>query len=228
MRDMFEQTPAHEFLSDMADLHALILDVLDSPRKAQWHWPTYYLLYVDMDRLAGLLRRVGDVFEPPFAHFGEPATVEEHVANDNALFALLDKQQKEIVGWLFQMYRYTGTPPMNPAVRTRLGAHVHPKSGWYQTFMREYRSGVVTADGIALHRVALPIDLGAADERIDDITANCMLRRQSFDISTPAARAALARATDEAQSRLGRVQAAMTEFLTAHCTLADLLHPCSH
>jgi len=225
---MLEQTPAHEFLSELADLHALILGVLDSPRKAQWHWPSYYLLYVDMDRLAGLLGRVRHVFEPPFAHFGEPPTVEAHVADDNALFALLDKQQKEIVGWLFQMYRYTGTPPMNPAARTRLGAHVHPKSGWYQTFMREYRAGVVTADGNTLHRVALPIDLGAADGRIDDLTADCMLRRQSFDISTPAARAALARAVDEAQSRLGKVQAAMTAYLTAHCTLADLLHPCSH
>jgi len=225
---MLEQTPAHEFLSELADLHALILGVLDSPRKAQWHWPSYYLLYVDMDRLAGLLRRVRHVFEPPFAHFAEPPSVEALVADDNALFALLDKQQKEIVGWLFQMYRYTGTPPMNPAARTRLGAHVHPKSGWYQTLMRECHAGVVTADGNTLHRVALPIDLGAADGRIDDLTADCMLRRQSFDISTPAARAALARAVDEAQSRLGKVQAAMTAYLTAHCTLADLLHPCSH
>lgn len=113
--------------------------------------------------------------------------------------------------------------------RTRTpGAHVHPKSGWYQTFVRDYRSGIVTPDGTTLHRVALSVDVGAASERIDDITARCMLRRQSFETSTPEARAALERATDEAQSRLGIVQAAMTEFLSADCTLPDLLHPCSH
>lgn len=225
---MFEQTPAHEFLSELADMHDLILDVLNSPRKAQWHWPSYYLFYVDMDRLAGLLTRVGYVFEPPLAHCAEAPPHAKRVANDNALFTLLDRQQKEIVGWLFKMCRYVEASPVNPAVHARLSAHVHPKSGWYQTFMRDYRSGIVTADGTALHRVALPVDVDVAGERIDSITASCMLRRQSFDISTPAARAALGRATDEARSRLGTVQAAMTEFLTAHCTLSDLLHPCSH
>lgn len=225
---MFEQTYAHEFLSELADLHALILDVMDSPRKAQWHWPTYYLLYVDMDRLAGLLRQIADVLEPPFGHLSEPPTVEEHEAHYNALFARLDKQQKAIVGWLFQIYRYTGPHSLNPAAHARVGAHVHPKSGWYQTFMREYRSGVVTTDGNTLHRVSLPIDLGATDARIDDNTASCMLRHQSFDISTPAARVALARATNEAQSQLGKIQAAMTAFLSTQCTLADLLYPCSH
>jgi hypothetical protein len=225
---MFEQTPADEFLSELADLHAMILDVLDSPRKAQWHWPSFYLLYVDMDRLAGVLTRVEYMFVPPFSRSTESLRDEEGVADDNALFALLDRQQKEILGWLFKMYRYTGASSMNPAAHARLGAHVHPKSGWYQTFMRDYRSGIVTPDGTALHRVALPVNVGGTSERINDITASCMLRRQSFDMSTPAARAALGHATDEARSRLGMVQAAMTAFLTAHCTLSDLLHPCSH
>lgn len=225
---MPEQTSAHEFLTELADLHAMILGVLDSPRKAHWHWPSFYLLYVDMDRLGGLLTRVKHALEPPFAHLGKQPAFEENVEDVNALFALLDKKQKAILGWLFQMYRYTGTSPMNPEARSRLGAHVHPKSGWYQTFVREYRSGIVTTDGNTLQRIALPVDPGALHAQIDHSSASCMLRHQSFDISTPTARAALSHATDVALSRLGMVQAAMTAFLKAHCRLEDLLHPCSH
>lgn len=223
-----EYTPAHEFLSELGDINAFILDVLESPRKSQWHWPSYYLLYVDVDRLAGLLMRAQHLFEAPFQQFGEPPTVEESVAEANELFALLDRQQKAVVLWLFQMYRYTGVNPADPTAHGRLGAHVHPKSGWYQTFMSDFRSGLVITDGSTLQRVALPIDSGTAGERIDNMTAGCMLRQQAFDIGNPAARAALVRATDEVRSRLGEVLGTMTTFLAANCTVADLLHPCSH
>jgi hypothetical protein len=223
-----EYTPAHEFLAELGDINAFILNVLDSPRKAQWRWTSFYRLYIDVDRLAGLLVRVNRIFRPPFEEFGGVPAVEELVASHNELFAMLDEQQKTVVQWLFQMYRYTGSNPTYPAVHESLKAHVHPKSGWYQTFMSEYRSGVLAADGNMLRRTVLPIDPGATSVPIDGTTAMCMLRQQSFDISTPAARLALARATDEVQSRLGKVGAAMTAFLAANCTLSDLLHPCSH
>jgi hypothetical protein len=223
-----EHTPAHEFLSELGDINALILDVLNNPRKAQWHWPSYYLLYVDVDRLAGLLVRVRHLFEPPFEGFGEPPTTEELVESGNELFDLLDKQQKAIIRWLFQMVRYTRPSAIDPAAHQRLGAHVHPKSGWHQVFMAESRAGMLAADGKVLQRTVLPILQGATGERIDEITATCMLRHQSFDISTPAGRLALAQATDEVQVRIGKVSAAMTAFLLANCTISDLLHPCSH
>lgn len=223
-----EYTPAHEFLAELGDINAFILDVLDSPRKAQWHWPSYYLFYVDVDRLAGLLERAKYLFDPSFQQFGEPPAVEEFVVAANELFALLDGQQKAVVRWLFQMYRYTGINLAAPAAHGRLGAHVNPKSGWYQTFMSDFRSGVVTTDGSTLQRVALPINPGAAGEPIDNMTAGCMLRRQAFDIGSPAVRAALVRATAEVRSRLGEVMGTMTTCLAANCSMADLLHPCSH
>lgn len=223
-----EYTAANEFMSELADINDFILHVLDSPIKAAWHWPSFYLFYVDVDRLSSLLGRVRYVFESPFPAFGEPVKTEERVTDDNALFALLDKQQQALVDWLFQMYRRTATNPVAPAAHKRVGAHVHPKSGWYQVFMREYRFGVLTADGNCIQRVALPVHPSTEADRIDDITASCMLRHQCFDVSTPAARAALARATEEALSRLEKVQAAMTAYLSANCTIANLLHPCSH
>lgn len=223
-----DYTPAHEFLADIGDINALILDVLNSPRRAQWHWPSYYLLYVDVDRLAGLLTRVHHLFDGTFDAFGDQPTLDERVRSYNDLFALLDKQQKAVLQWLFQMTRYTRPDPIDPAVHARVNAHVHPKSGWYQTFICEYRAGVLTADGNTLQRTALPVAPSMSCERIDHITATCMLRHQAFDISTPAARLALAQATNGVQSRLGKVSATMTAFLVEHCTLTDLLHPCSH
>lgn len=214
-------------MSELGDINALILDVLDSPRKAQWHWPSYYLLYVDLDRLDNLLARVKYVFELSFGALGEPQTVAERVADDNALFALLDNQQKAVINGLFQMYRYTGPNPADPAAHKRLGAHVHPKSGWYQTFMDEYRSGVVAADSNTLRRVALPIDQAATGVRIDNIAAGCMLRRQVFDTSTRDGKSALAHATGEVRKQIGKVLDPMKAFLAAHCTVPDLLHPFS-
>lgn len=223
-----EYTNPNQFLSELADITNFIVDVLDSPKKSAWHWPSYYLLYVDVDRLSRLLVRLRYGFEPPSAVFDEPSDLEERVADDNALFALIDKRQRAVVSWLFQMYRRTAANPADPKAHKRLGAHVHPKSGWYEVFMREYCSGVVSNDGNTLQCVVLPIDRSAEAQRIDDITADCMLRHQSFDISKPSARAAMAQATGEALSRLGKVQAAMTCDLSKHCTIADLLHPCSH
>lgn len=220
-----DYTPAHEFLSDLGDINAFILDALNSPRKAQWHWPSYYLLYVDADRLVGLLVRVGDLFKPPFGQPGGQPAAERWTADANDLFAQIDRQQKAIVRWLFQMYRYTDANPADPAAHRRLGAHVHPKSGWYQTFMSDFCSGVVTADAKTLQRVVLQTDPGTIGGQIDNVTAGCMLRRQVFDLATPATREALAHATYDARCRLGKILATMTAFLAANCSIADLLHP---
>ena len=223
-----QTTSADEFLSELGGISALILDVLDCPRKAQWHWPSCYLLYVDLDRLDGLLVQVQYMLQPPFDSIGEQPPLDERVRDDNALFEQLDTQLKAIVTRLFPMYRSTGANPANPAARERLGAHLHPKSGWYQTFLDEYCSGAVTRDGDTLQRVALPIDPTAAGEHIDNTSARCMLRHQSFDLSTPTARSSLAHATAEVRTRLRNVLAAMTAYLAANCTMTDLLHPRSH
>jgi hypothetical protein len=224
---VIETTPAHEFLGEIVDIDAFITDVIDCSRKSSWHWPSFYLAYVEVDRILGLLTRVGHHFESPFAALGEPLTAEESAQGANELFAQLTRHQKAVVRWLFQMARTTSPGVDDPAPHRRLEAHVHPKSGWYQTFMDEYRCGVVSADGKTLARTVLPVAPVADCERIDHISASCMLRHQQFDLGAPVLAGALAHAAHEAGRRLGKIAGAMNTHLVENCTIHDLMYPSS-
>lgn len=221
-------TPAHEFLDEICGVNAFIADVITCPKRSSWHWPSFYLMYVEVDRMLGLIARLAHHVESPFAPFGEPPTAEESAEGANALFVQLTRHQKAVVRWLFQMSRHTRPGADNPALHQRLEAHVHPKSGWYQIFMHEYRSGVVSADGKTLTRTVLPAEPSPSGERIDHTSASCMLRHQEFDLGAPGMEQALAQAAREASSQLGRIARAMNVHLVEHCTIHDLMHPSSY
>jgi hypothetical protein len=216
-------------LSELGDINCFIAELLDCPARqdSSWHWPSFYMLYVEVDRLSMLLSRVGYLFDPPLTSFGGVPTPEEYARDANGLFASIDKQQKTIVRSLYQLYRAVRPTAEQVPLHDGVGAHVHPKSGWYQTFMQCYRSGEVTSDAKMLSRTALPIDHGTSREHIDFMTAECMLRRQSFDIGTPEERHALAQATQVAQCRIGHVVKLMGDYLVAHCRIEDLRYPSS-
>ena len=226
--DLTESTAAHEFLAEFGDINPLITDALACPKRSSWHWPSFYLMYVEVDHMLGLLTRVGYHFESPVGGLGEPPDPAEAAESANQLFRQLDSRQKAVVRWLFQLSRYTQPDPGNPAPHQRLQAHVHPKSGWHQVFMNEYRSGVVSADGKSLTRTVLPAEPSPSGERIDHISAGCMLRRQAFDLGAPGMEKALAHAACEAAGRLGKIAHAMHLHLVENCTIHDLMHPSSH
>lgn len=222
-------TTPDEFLGELGDINGFIADLLDCPRRqdAQWHWPSFYLLYVEVDRLSMLLARVGYLFDPPLTGFEQPPTPEEYACSANDLFKSVDKRQKTVVGSLYQLYKAVRTTAEQRPLHDRVSAHVHPKSGWYQTFMRHYQSGEVGKDAKILVRTALPIDQGTSSGHITFIAAECMLRQQSFDIGTPEAKRALAQSTQEANRRIGEVLRLMAEYLVAHCKIEDLRYPSS-
>lgn len=220
-------TPAHEFLCEVADLASFIDDVLAMPRGSCWHWPSYYLFYVEVDRLAGLLMRVRWQFESPCAGLAEPSSAQEDAAGANALFALLDKSQRAIVDGLSQMWRNTRSATGNGHARQRLEAHVHPKSGWYQLFRKGHCTGRMSADGASLQRAVLGVDAGSSPHHISYPAAECMLRHQSFDLRSPGTKAALEQASEQAGTRLGATLAAMGALLVESCTIKDLMHPSS-
>jgi hypothetical protein len=112
-------------------------------------------------------------------------------------------------------------------LRARLDAHAHPKSGWYQQFFVEYDAGTLSEDGKSLTRTVLPVLAEPPYERVDHVTASCMLRRQTFDLGIPEEQMALAHATRRAAARLGKTAARMQAYLLEHCKLEDLLFPCS-
>jgi hypothetical protein len=224
---MSDATPAHEFLCEVADLAGFIDDVLAMPRGSCWHWPSYYLFYVEVDRLGGLLTRIRWQFESPCSGLAEPSSAQEDADSANALFALLDKSQRAVVDGLSQLWRNTRSATGNTPAYQRLEAHVHLKSGWYQLFRRGHCTGRMSADGASLRRAVLGVDTGSSPHHISYPTAECMLRHQSFDLRPPASKAALAKATAQAETRLGTTLAAMGTLLVEYCTIKDLVHPSS-
>lgn len=221
-----EITPPVGFLAELRDLHDFIPGLLDCERKSGWHWPTFYLLYVELDRVAMLLMRVNHLFADS-ARESDGPFADDAAAYASELLGTIDTHQKTVVALVFQLYRNTRPSAAGQAAHGLTGAHVHPKSGWYQALV----SGIVscgTADGgRTFLRTALPAATGVSCERIDSGTAECMLRHQRFDTGSEAVRQQLAAAAGAAGTRLGAVQRAMSRYLLANCTIADLLHPCS-
>lgn len=130
---MITQTP-DKFLCELADVVDFIPDLLGCPKKAGWHLPSFYLLYVEVDRLSMLLLRLGHMLEYPITPPGLRSF--EEVAEDiHGILENIAKRQKTIVGMLWLPYRVTRPTAAQRAIHDRVGAHIHPKSGWYQTFM---------------------------------------------------------------------------------------------
>ncbi|RLM52788.1 hypothetical protein DVK02_15950, partial [Halobellus sp. Atlit-31R] len=200
--------------------------ILACPRKSDWHWPSFYLLYVDVDRLAMALMRTEHFFGPPLFEGSPAPTGEELLEASRAVLGEVGKHQRAIFGWLYPMSRRIVRDDSNAVVHARLYAHLHPKSGWCQAFLSHYDAGALSGDGQRLVRTVLPILTEPPYERpgYGDFT----LRHQSFEAHTPEALAALAAATRHAAQALGRISARMSACLLAHCRIDDLLHPCSH
>jgi len=119
---------------EMRALNEFILEQISSPGTARWHWPSYYLLYVDLDRMARLVRRAGELFVPertgrPFVPQGEcDLRPDEFAARVNETFADMQKIQLSIVGWLWEISRNTMTVVEDKMLWQRMRARFHPKS----------------------------------------------------------------------------------------------------
>lgn len=220
-------TSAQEFLAEIPNTNSFIDDILSCPRKSDWHWPSFYLLYVDMDRLAIALMRAEQAFRAPPLDSPKPGEIDELVRETNAILAEVGERQKAILSWLYRMSRRIVYGTEATVLRARLDAHVHPKSGWYQEFFAEYDAGTLSVDGKTLTRTVLPILAEPPYERVDNLAASCMLRRETFDFSTQEEQMALAHWTRQAAIGHGQIAARMQAYLLAHCKIGDLLYPCS-
>jgi hypothetical protein len=224
---MITYTGTAEFLSETHEINGFIDDIISCPRKISWHWPSFYLLYVDVDRLAMALMRTEHLLRSPRPDSPMHTSIEELVEDTNAILCEVGNRQKAIFRWFYRMSRNITYSAEVTALHARLDAHVHPKSGWYQEFFAQYDAGIVSVDGRTLSRIVLPILTAPPYERIDEFTASCMLRRQTFDFASPEERIELANATKQASVNLGQIAARMQAYLVEYCKLEDLLHPCS-
>jgi hypothetical protein len=228
---MTSYTSPSDIFRDIREIDELVLELVSHPDKARWHWPSYYLLYVDMDRMAWLIEHAGDALsrERPMLSVlkeEEEPTLEEYAECVSGTFDDVWKMQKSIVGRLFQISRGMTTVIEDKTLRRRARAHFYPKSAWYQALHADYCPGKVSADGHVLERVILTMDRDPP-ERIEDLGAPNLLHHQRLDIGTKEARAALQRAVQEVGAEHAKTWAAMKELFLAHCTVQDLIYPSS-
>jgi hypothetical protein len=221
-------TPPGAMLDEVRAVHGWVRELVATPHTVRWHWPTFYLLYVDLDQLSGLLERIAASLEPePLALPGSEAQalsrreradwVEEACAPLGAALASL-------IHRLWGVSRDTLCHLEDAALRERLRAHLQPKSEWYQAFRSDYAPGRATPDGAVLERNVLVAD-PAPRGRIHD--PGPLLRHQRFDIGTQGARAALAQAVRDVGAEQAEVWKTMKELLLAHCRIEDLVYPSS-
>lgn len=224
-------TSPSDIFRDIRDIDELILELVSHPDKASWHWPSYYLLYVEMDRMTWLIRHAGDALSRERLTLSvlkdeEEPTLDEYAECVNETFDAVWKTQKSIVGWLFQISRGMMTVIEDKTLRRRARAHFYPKSAWYQALYAEYCAGKVSTDGRVLERVILTMDRDPP-ERIENLGAPNLLHHQRFDIGTHETRAALQRAVQKVEAEHAKTCAAMQELFLAHCTVQDLIYPSS-
>jgi len=218
-------TAPSSLLREVQDLDNLLLHLVTSTPPAAWHWPSLYMLYVDIDRMAWQIAALHRCFAQPLQE-QERCTLADQVEGFNAQFAALDARARAIVHGLWHVSRSIDRTAGNEAALLRLKAHVHPKSAWYQALTSGGRGPGVSADGKVLERTVLLADPDTR-VRIDDLEGRQLVQCQRFDLSSAAAMATLSAAVRDAETAHAQLNRALSSCFATHCTIADLLHPCS-
>lgn len=219
-------TDPHAFLRELRELDAQIQQLIMSPAAVCWHWPSYYLLYVDIDRMGWLLRRLGtalgdrDGAVPAFTPFNE-----RDAQGIDGLFTSYAQLYKSVLRHLWQIARGTSSVIQDAGVRGPLRAHLHPKSAWYRAFLTHYQPGQLSLAEGQIARVMLLIDPRTAEDRIDEIDTREVVQPQVFDVSTLEARHALVRSVQDTEELHSGLNRKMTNFFRQYCTIDALLHP---
>lgn len=218
-------TAPSSLLRDIRDLDNLLLDLVASSPPSAWHWPSLYMLYVDIDRMAWQIAALHRCFAQPLQE-QERWTLADQVEAFNGQLAALDARARAIGHGLWHVSRSIDRTDGNAAALLRLKAHIHPKSAWYQALTSGGRGPGVSADGKVLERTVLLADPDTR-VRIDDLEGRQLVQCQRFDLSSAAAMAALSAAVRDAESAHAQLNRALSSCFATHCTIADLLHPCS-
>jgi hypothetical protein len=219
-------SPADELFREIREVGALLLQLVASPDTVDWHWPSYYQLYVQVDRMNWTLKAAARVAEQaPGIAGARPDAMTADAAN--AALTALGQNYMAILNCLWQLGRGMASRVNDAHLKAMLRAHLHPKSGWYQACITRYCAGRVSPDGARLDRTILLLE-PHPPERIDQaVDETWLLRHQVFDIASDDGRRALALAAEDVLDAHARTSGAMCRHLLAHCDIADLAHPSS-
>lgn len=217
-------TAPSDLFREIGQIHDLIGELARSERTAILHWPTYYLLYVDIDRIGWDLGSVGRCMTAPLAGHTQrdDADMAEAAAS---CCASLHKRVKSIVNFLQRWASHSMLVKIgDDDLKHRLHSHFRLKSAWRDLFLERYCAGRIAPDGMTFERTVLLLD-PQPSYRMQDVHERELLHHQRFDLtSTPAA---LADAVTRVQRQVGDAQAAMMRRFAGQCRIEDLLHPSS-
>lgn len=217
-------TEPGELFREIGEIHDLVGEIVQSDLTQIRHWPTYYLLYVDVDRLGWDIDFAGRSLAGSLSLTESPDQEETNEAVAHG-FGRLQVRVRAIVSWLERWASHSMLIRIgDDGLKHRLHSHFRLKSQWRDMFLQDYCAGKLSNDGKVLERSVLFLD-PQPTYRMFDVHEKGLLQRQRFDIA--ADRAALADASRQLQRRIGTVQAAMMRRLSEQCKIADLLHPSS-
>lgn len=217
---MIAPTQADEVFREIRELDELLLQLVASPDTVEWHWPGYYQLYIQVDKMAWTIQAAARAI-------GQVSGIVADAAPANAALEAMGKNYMAVLGWLWQHGRGLSSVVKDTRLKTILRAHLHPKSGWYQACFTQYCAGRISADGARLERTILLLDPHPPERIGHAVDEFFLLRHQVFDIGADDQRRALASAMEAVQDLHARATDAMRRYLLAHCRISDLTHPSS-
>lgn len=139
-------TPVAELFREINDVHCWMMDLFQSDFQVK-HWPTFYLLYVDVDRLPWELQGAADsVLHPLMPRYG-PDDFDCIEAVD-LMFQRVQQRFTDIVLQLGAIVLNTQIASIgDAALRLRIKAHLRQKSDWRLTFRDQYCAGRIVDEG---------------------------------------------------------------------------------
>lgn len=217
-------TDPDELFRELGQIHELIREIASSDRTSIRHWPTFYLLYTEVDRIGWDIGSVGRCVTEPLTGHAEPCDTDRAEAAA-CCCARLHKRVKTIGGWL---ERWASSSLLitigDDDLKDRLHSHFRLKSAWRDLFMEKYCAGRIMQDGMVLERTVLLLH-AQPGYRMQGVHESDLLHYQRFDLASGSA--ALAKAVTRVQGLVGTAQAAMMRRFTEQCRIEDLLHPSS-
>lgn len=223
MKAVVAATPPQELFRELTDLGNLIFSMLTGAHVAVKRWPTYYMVYVEFDRLC---REIHQTTAYLARGFIEPdgKVSSERIEGVNACLFRVDGHLRTLVDLLARIERHGLVSHGKPALKKIVDQHFSPRSTWYPAFQENYCSGRVSRDGRVLQRHVLFVDPYPAFGVID-IGAG-LVERQTFELVSEQSRILLGRTAQSVQARLNQVYAALGDFFVDRCpSVSELLHP---
>ena len=213
-----------ELFREIREMDNLFLDLVATPDRVEWHWPSFYRLYIEIDKISWQLQSAEKIFHAPLI-LNETDGWGADVEIANACLSALGQSLLASIGLLWNISRGMSSRIRDARLRSTLQAHLHPKSSWYQTLRTHYHAGLIS-DNASLERTILVFDRNTL-ERIDPPLEQFLLWHQVFDLTDENVLAQLLIAAQKTSEVHTQALRAFGHHFVSYCRIEDLLHPSS-